>query len=196
MASVFLPSTVVSTTAQQRPGANLHLPKSVRHTSSDTRGVRVQYAGALFPKSVMRDRLTHPPSHMPLLPRIARAPLTAKTPETCPHCGSHSLTRRGMRKKKLEIVQLWRCGSCKRVFTPGPAALRNKTYPLRMILAALTDYDTGYMLEETAARLKKKTNRRVSPSTITTWLQEYKQHCSYRRLRRQGLARFPRAASP
>src|SRR5882672_6702086 len=125
------------------------------------------------------------------IPRIARVPLTSKVPEACPHCGSHNLTRRGTRKKKLEIVQLWRCASCKRVFTPGPAALHNKTYPLRMILTALTDYDTGYTLQETAAHLKKKTNRSVSPSTITTWLDEYKQHCTYRRLRAEGLKRFP-----
>src|SRR6202045_1076826 len=110
---------------------------------------------------------------MSALPRIARVPHTSKVPETCPCCGRHVLTRRGTRKKKLEIVQLWRCASCKRVFTPGPAALRNKTYPLRVILAALTDYDIGYTLEETAARLKKKTHRHVSPSTITTWLEEY-----------------------
>jgi transposase-like protein len=128
---------------------------------------------------------------MPASPRIARVPHTVKQPEACPYCGSHSLTRRGTRRKKLEIVQLWRCSSCKRVFTPGPAALRNKTYPLRMIFAALTDYDTGHTLEETAASLKKKTNRRVSPSTIAAWLQEYKRHCSYRRLRAKGLARFP-----
>jgi transposase-like protein len=125
------------------------------------------------------------------MPRIARVPLTAKQLEACPHRGSHALTRRGTRNKKLEIVQLWRCGSCKRVFTPGPAALRNKTYPLRMILSALTDYDLGYSLAQTAARLKKKTNRSVSPSTITAWLHDYNQHCSYRRLRAAGLARFP-----
>jgi ATP-dependent exoDNAse (exonuclease V) beta subunit len=124
-------------------------------------------------------------------PRIARVPLTVKQPEACPHCGSHVLTRRGTRKKKLEIVQLWRCSSCKRVFTPGPAALRNKTYPLRMILSALTDYDTGHTLQETAARLKTRTNRSVSPSTIATWLEQYKRHCSYRRLRAEGLTRFP-----
>ena len=82
---------------------------------------------------------------MPSLPRIARVPHTSKLPEACPHCGSHVLTRRGTRKKKLEIVQLWRCASCKRVFTPGPAALHNKTYPLRMILSALTDYNTGLL---------------------------------------------------
>src|ERR1700693_5854816 len=125
------------------------------------------------------------------MPRIARVPLTAKQPEACPHCGSRSLTRRGTRRKKLEIVQLWRCSSCKCVFTPGPAALRNRTYPLRMILSALTDYDIGYTLEETAARLKKKTHRTVSTSTIAAWWQQYKQHCSYRRLRAKGLARFP-----
>lgn len=127
---------------------------------------------------------------MPAIPRIARVPHTSKIPEACPHCGSHVLTRRGTRKKKLEIVQLWRCSSCKRVFTPGPAALHNKTYPLRMILGALTDYDTGYSLEETAARLHKKSNRHVSPSTITAWLDEYKDHCAYRRLRARGLKRF------
>jgi len=124
-------------------------------------------------------------------PRIARAPLTTKQPEACPHCGSHNVTRKGVRKKKLEIVQLWRCVSCKRKFTPGPQALRHKTYPLRMILSALTDYHIGYSLTETAARLKKKTNRRVSPSTITAWLSQYKQHCSYHRLRGNGLALFP-----
>ena len=124
------------------------------------------------------------------LPRAARAPLTSKHPDVCPHCGSHVVARRGTRKKKLEIVKLWQCASCKRVFTPGPAALHNKTYPLRMILSALTDYSLGYSLPKTAARLKKKTNRSVSPSMIANWLHEYRKHCSYRRLRANGLARF------
>jgi transposase-like protein len=128
---------------------------------------------------------------MSAVPRVARVPLSAKQPEGCPHCGSHNVRRRGTRKKKLEIVQLWRCAACKRSFTPGPAALHNKTYPLRMILAALTDYHLGYSLHETAKRAKKKTNRSVSPSTITNWLDQYHQHCTYRRLRTAGLARFP-----
>jgi transposase-like protein len=103
-------------------------------------------------------------------PHSFRVPHTRKVPDACTHCGSHVLTRRGTRRKKLEIVQLWRCGACKRTFTPGPAALRNKTYPLRMILSALTDYNTGNSLHETAERLKKRTGRSVSPSTITAWL--------------------------
>ena len=71
-----------------------------------------------------------------------------------------------------------------------------KTYPLRMILSALTDYDLGFTLEETAARLKKKTNRNVSPSTIAAWLQEYKRHFSYRRLRAQGSRAYREPGRP
>jgi len=71
-----------------------------------------------------------------------------------PHCGSHAISRKGVRKKKLEIVQIWRCASCKRTFTPGPQALRNKTYPIRLVLKALTLYNLGYSLNETARRLK------------------------------------------
>src|SRR5208337_5330833 len=38
----------------------------------------------------------------------------------------------------------------------GPAALRNKTYPIRTVLQALTLYNLGYSLNETARRLKSK----------------------------------------
>lgn len=127
------------------------------------------------------------------VPQIARTPLTTKQPESCPHCGGHSLSRRGTRRKKLEIVQLWRCGACKRTFTPAPEAMRNKTYPLRIILSAISDYDVGYTLDETAARLKAKANRSVSPSTIASWLRDYAPHCSYRRLRSKARTRFPAA---
>jgi hypothetical protein len=59
---------------------------------------------------------------------------TAKRPGHCPHCAGLRLTRKGTRAKKLEVVQLWQCLTCSRVFTPAPAELRNKTYPLRLIL--------------------------------------------------------------
>jgi hypothetical protein len=68
---------------------------------------------------------------------------------------------------------------------------RLKTYPLRLILSALSDYDLGYTLEKTAARLQKKSGWHVSPSTVTSWLNEYHRHCTYRRLRADGLRHFP-----
>jgi hypothetical protein len=92
-----------------------------------------------------------------------------------PRAKPPTVTRCGMRRKKLEGVQPW----------------HNKTYPLRMILLALTDDDTGYSLEETAARLRKRGHRQFSPSIITSWLDEYRQYGSYRRSRAEGLKRFP-----
>jgi transposase-like protein len=127
------------------------------------------------------------------IPRVARAPHTAKAPETCPHCGGHSFTRRGTRKKKFEIVQLWRCASCKRMFTPAPAALRNKTYPLRIIIEALTMYSLGYSHAETLRRMKAKFGRAIPDSTLSAWIAEHDDLLSYRRLRDAGRRRFPPA---
>src|SRR5258708_13333803 len=90
------------------------------------------------------------------IPGSARVAHTEKRPERCPHCGSTAITRKGTRHKKIEIVQLWRCSSCKRVFTPTPAAMRGKTYPLRIVLDAITLYDLGYSPEETADKIRAR----------------------------------------
>ena len=123
--------------------------------------------------------------------RPATVPHTNKLPEACPHCGSRVISRKGVRKKKLEIVQLWRCASCKRKFTPGPAALRNKTYPIRLVLQALTLYNLGYSLGETAKRLKSKAGRAVSPTTIATWIGAHKEHTTFRCLRAEATTIYP-----
>ena len=77
------------------------------------------------------------------------------------------------------------------MFTPGAAALHNKTYPIRMILQTLSDYGIGHSLQQCADRLKKKTSRTVSPSTISSWLDLYYKYCSYRSLRARARTRFP-----
>src|ERR1700719_1475827 len=116
------------------------------------------------------------------IPRTARVPHTEKRPERCPHCGSTAISRKGTRRKKIEIVQLWRCASCKRVFTPTPAALRNKTYPLRIALDAITLHDLGYSLEATADKMKSRHGYRVGRSTVATWLAEHRSLTTYARL--------------
>src|ERR1700687_3002097 len=115
------------------------------------------------------------------MPRAARAPHSSKVPIACPHCGSHVLTRRGTRKKKLEIVQLWRGASCKRTFTPGPQAIRNKTYALRTVIDALSTYSLGYSLEDTVARVKSKSGRTIGASTVAGWLAQNREHLCYLR---------------
>jgi transposase-like protein len=125
------------------------------------------------------------------MPHATRAPHSSKVPEACPQCGSHVLTRRGTRWKKLEIVQLWRCASCKKTFTPGPAAIRGKTYPLRTVINALSTYSLGYSLNDTAARMKSKTGRAIGASTIYGWLRQHRPLISYLRLRDRGRHLFP-----
>jgi len=51
-------------------------------------------------------------------------------------------------------------------FTPGPRAMRNKTYPLNEILEALTSYNRGNSLEETSRRLSSRHGHSISPGTI------------------------------
>jgi hypothetical protein len=102
--------------------------------------------------------ITPPYLHFPLAPPAPyKGPIFCRS---CMHPPWHSQKKVGNRAAvAMRVVQA-------RVHAGG-AALHNKTYPLRMILDALTTYDLGCSLQETAARLKKKTNRSVSPSTIT-----------------------------
>lgn len=116
---------------------------------------------------------------------------TDKRPKRCPHCGSTHVARKGTRKKKIEIVQLWRCASCKRVFTPAPPALRNKTYPLHVVLDAITLFDLGYTLEETTDKIKSRFGRRAGRSTVAAWLAEHRALTTYARVRQEGRRLFP-----
>src|ERR1700694_5645012 len=104
------------------------------------------------------------------LPVAARVPHTAKPATRGPHCGSTRLIRKGTRRKKLEIVQLWQCKLCRRVFTPAPAELRYKTYPLRIILDGVTFYHLGYSLAQAAAKIKSRHGYTIAPSTLASWM--------------------------
>jgi hypothetical protein len=125
------------------------------------------------------------------IPRVPRAPHTSKQPEICPHCGGSAFTRRGTRKKKFEIVQLWRCASCKRTFTPGPPHIHHKTYPLRVIMEALTAHSLGYSNAAVITRVKARTGCAIAHSTLSVWFSEYPPLMTYQRLRERGRHRFP-----
>jgi hypothetical protein len=68
----------------------------------------------------------------------------------CPYCDSEKNVKRGTRRKKMEIVQLYLCQDCKRTFTPG--STKGRHYPLSVILDAISLYYIGFSLEQ-AARL-------------------------------------------
>jgi ribosomal protein L37AE/L43A len=100
-------------------------------------------------------------------PRTRSVLYTAKHPGRCPNCGGTALSRKGSRTKKFETVQRWQCASCGHGFTPAPPELRAKTYPLRVILDAVTLYNLGHTLSGASARLKTKSGIRVPSVSVT-----------------------------
>jgi transposase-like protein len=124
--------------------------------------------------------------------RAARSPPPSpvKPPERCPHCHSPKIAAKGRRLKKLETVPVYVCRACDRRFTPGPRAVRNKTYPVGEILEALTSYNQGRSLEDAARRLSSRHGHAVSPSTISRWLSAHPGLTTYRRLRERGRKLF------
>jgi hypothetical protein len=113
-----------------------------------------------------------------------------KPPDRCPHCNSKRLIKKGTRKKKLEDVPIFRCRACGRTFGPGPRALRNKTYPIPEILEALTLYDRGNTLEDTARKISSRYGHGVAPSTISRWHAQHPALTTYRRIRDRGRRLF------
>jgi ATP-dependent exoDNAse (exonuclease V) beta subunit/transposase-like protein len=112
-----------------------------------------------------------------------RVPHTVKAPARCAHCGSTRLIRKGTRRKKLEIAQLWQCKLCRRVFTPSPPALRYKSYPLRLILDGVSLYNLGYSLPAAVRKLKEKHGYKIPPKTLASWMAEHRDLTTYQRLR-------------
>jgi hypothetical protein len=70
-------------------------------------------------------------SYMPKRSYKAKEPGGSQQ-ERCIYCSGSKITKKGVRKKKFEPVQLWYCKDCDAVFTPR--ALKGKTYPIPVIL--------------------------------------------------------------
>jgi transposase-like protein len=108
--------------------------------------------------------------------------------DRCLYCRGTRLVRKGKRRKKLETVQLWYCKDCDQVFTPN--ALKGKTYPIPVILDGLSYYALGHSLEDAATLLQEHYGARVTPTTLSNWLKEYRPLCPYARLRISVKARY------
>lgn len=83
---------------------------------------------------------------------------------TCPNCGSKSLIKKGKRQNKNREVQLYFCKDCEKRFSDDK--FKNKTYSVKDTIKALSLYNSGLTIEETASKTK------IPRSTIANWLQE------------------------
>lgn len=101
----------------------------------------------------------------------------------CPYCQSKKFVKRGKRKKKLEVVQLYICKNleCGRTFTAQ--FIKGKHYPLNFIIEGISYYNLGFGLEDTCRILKQKFGVNPGASTLGGWIKQYASLCRYDRLR-------------
>lgn len=115
-------------------------------------------------------------------------PVKSKQQVACTTCGSKKVVRRGYRKKKLETLPLYLCKSCGRTFTKQ--VVRGKTYPIKVIFEALSLYHLGYSLSEVTSRIKGRFGTMIKKSTLGGWVKEFRELCTYSRLRERGSRLF------
>jgi len=99
----------------------------------------------------------------------------------CPYCHGTNIIKKGTRTKKYETVQLYYCHHCRKKFTP--LVTKGKTYPLKVILDAITLYNRFYSLEESARQVSQKYGLSVSYQNISNWLKDLNQYITFSRMR-------------
>ncbi len=99
----------------------------------------------------------------------------------CPYCQSSQVVKKGRRRKKMEEVQLYYCRHCQRKFTSQIS--KGKTYPLRIILEAITLYNRLQPLREISQKIKEKYGFGISEQTVLNWLKDYRQYLPFLRMR-------------
>jgi len=99
-----------------------------------------------------------------------------------------STTRRGKRRNRLRTLQLFQCPECLHRFT-GEAG-KNRTYPLKLILDAVSTFNLGYSITGTRSILRRRFHVDVPDRTINSWLTAYRSVSTYARLRAAGKKLF------
>src|SRR3989338_8459436 len=111
--------------------------------------------------------------------------MSSKTAIKCTYCKSKNTKKEGKRKGKHETVQKYFCNSCNKNFTDK--ALKNKTYPAKIILNAISCYNLGYNQNKASNLISSKFKIKVPQRTISQWINEYKNICTFSRLRKRAI---------
>lgn len=99
----------------------------------------------------------------------------------CPYCQGKDFVKRGQREKKHETIQIFYCKKCDKKFTP--AISKHKTFPLRIIMDAITLFNRCNTLEESAAKVSEKYGIKTSSQNISNWLKDFEKYLSFSRMR-------------
>jgi len=104
---------------------------------------------------------------------------TSRLAEACPYCASRNFVKRGTRKNRHQVVQLYLCRNpeCGKTFTAFD--VKGKHFPLNIVIESMSYYNLGFTLEETCRIIKKKFGVAPESATLSEWVGEYKDLCRY-----------------
>jgi len=108
----------------------------------------------------------------------------------CPYCNGREIIKKGQRVKKYGDIQLYYCKNCDKKFTPG--ASKHKTFPLRLIIDAVTLYNRLYSLEDSARLVSEKYGISVSRQVLRKWLEDYREYLPFLRMREFAEKKYDR----
>lgn len=100
----------------------------------------------------------------------------------CPVCNG-DVVKRGRRKEKFEIVQKYFCKNCGKNFTDKK--LENASFSAKVVMSAITNYNNGMTLEESSEEINKRFRVKTYPKLISSWVNRFREYCSYIRIRKQ-----------
>ena len=103
----------------------------------------------------------------------------------CPHCDSKAIVKKGVRKNIYQELQLYHCKSCDKTFSPQ--LIKKVKYPPKIILKAVSFYNLGYTQEQVAKEIAKRHHVKIPQTTISDWVKQFSDTCSFVRLRGQAI---------
>jgi transposase-like protein len=102
----------------------------------------------------------------------------------CPKCSSSEyIIKSGSRIVREESVPLYFCKSCQKRFSDRK--LSHTSYPPKLILSALTYYNTGHTLDMTLRTMRKRYKTKIPLTTFRNWINRYGDELPATKLRKK-----------
>lgn len=122
-------------------------------------------------------------------PALRRSKHETKQTERCPYCGAHDIIKKGIRKNKYGAVQLFYCPHCAKKFSP--LVTKGKSFPLKVILAAINEYHRYRTLDAAAATVSRRYGIPVSRQNLKNWLANFREYTPIVRLAPEITKAYP-----
>lgn len=108
---------------------------------------------------------------------------------SCPNCASKNIKKAGVKRNQLRSLQKYFCKDCYKTFSLD-SQTKNKTYPARIVLNAMSLYNLGHTQLEIIKLISKRFKVKPSQKTVSNWIREYKHICTFHKLRSQARKLF------